>query len=169
MKVNLFQWYKELPDWAQGAVIVGGLALTWFGVANPVRKLIMKKLDETKAVKEGVAAGNELDKLRKKGIVPTINKAQAEGMSNSLQAAFAGCGTDASAVFRVFQQLKNDADVYYLINVYGVRIYDACNWEFDFGDKNLSLSGAISDELGFVQKDYINRVMKEKGITYQFS
>ena len=119
--------------------------------------------------KESKAADNQLGSLAEQGIRPTISKAQAEGFANSLQAAFDGCGTDTDAIGNVMIQMNNDADIYLLISTYGVRKYDACNWEMDFGDKELSLNAAISDELDGPEKSYINTILKNKGIKFQFT
>jgi hypothetical protein len=168
--MKIAQVYKDAPPIGKIAIIGAGIAaaaVAWFAVLNPVRKLIVSKLDQSKSSKEGKEAKQELDKLEDQGISPTINDAQAESFSNSLVSAFEGCGTDEDAVYNIMRQLKNDADVYKLLNKYGIRKYDACGpWT---GDTEKSLAGAISDELDAFEKATVNGILKSNGCTYQFS
>lgn len=172
MANKTFQYYKELPSWAKGAVIVGGGAILWFSIVRPIVNLVKKKLDEEKKSKETKESGKELSDLSRKGIKPTITAAQAEGMSNALRVAFSGCGTDEGAIYNVFRQLKNDADVLFLIKTYGIRSYVDCPWwsaGFGSGTTNQTLSAAISDELDSSEKAILNKILSSKGIKYQFS
>jgi hypothetical protein len=159
-------WF-DLPKPAKVFVVIGGGLVAWFGVLNPVRKVIVSKLNAAKMAREGKEAGDELDKLKKKGIRPTISPAQAEAMCNSMVSSFAGCGTDEGAVFRVMSQMKNNADVYLLISTWGIRKYDDCGpWT---GNVEFSLSAAISDELDDTEKFILNGLLKKNGVTFQFS
>ena len=172
MKAKAYDYYKGLPTWAKGVVVVGGLAVVWFSVGKPIVNLIKKKLDETKKVKEQQAASTTLADLARKGIKPTITAGQADSMSNALRIAFSGCGTDEQAVYNVAKQLKNDADVYLLIKTYGVREYVDCPWwsvGFGSGKTSQTLSAAISDELDSSEKSKLNKILTDKKITYQFS
>src|SRR4051812_15746299 len=91
---KVYDFYIGLPAWGKFVVVIGGASIAWFGIANPIRKVIIKKLDESKAIKEAKQAGQQLDTLRKQGIKPTITSAQAQSFANSLVQAFTGCGTD---------------------------------------------------------------------------
>lgn len=167
---RIFDYYKELPVWAKGVVVIGAGSIAWFGIINPLRKLIIKKLDQAKEAKESAAAGKELNNLKKQGIVPTINKAQAESMSNQLRIAFNDCGTDEGAVYSVMSQMNNDADVYLLIDTYGIREYSGCGpWNVFSGSRNVGLSAAISDELDDMEKGIVNNILAQKGISFRFS
>ena len=171
MKVfsNAYKYYKELPDWAQGVVIVGGGLIVWFGVANPIRKLIIKKLDQEKEQRETKAAGHELNKLKRQGVSPTITKAQAESFSNTLRIAFSDCGTNEQAVYNVMEQMNNEADIYLLIDTYGIREYSGCGpWNVFAATQNVGLSSAISDEMP-VEMPIINAILAKKGIKFRFT
>jgi hypothetical protein len=168
--MKLAQVYKDAPPIGKIAIIGAGIAtaaIAWFAILNPVRKLIVGKLDQAKANKEGGEAKDELKNLSNDGINPTINDAQVQSMCNALVSAFEGCGTDEDAVYNVMRQLKNDADVYKLINAYGTRKYDACG--FWGSDTEKTLSGAISDELDVFEKKTVNGILSSNGIKYQFS
>jgi hypothetical protein len=39
MKVQLFSWYKDLPLWARGAVVVGGLGVAVYTVYSVVKAI----------------------------------------------------------------------------------------------------------------------------------
>lgn len=168
--MSLGKIYNSAPPIGKIAIIGAGIAtgvIAWFAILNPVRKLIVNKLDQTKANKEGKEAKDELKNLANEGVNPTINDAQVQSMSNALVSAFEGCGTDEDAVYNVMDQLKNDADVYKLTQGYGTRKYDACGpWT---GDTEKTLGGAISDELDAFEKKRINMMFSSKGIKYQFS
>lgn len=166
--MSVYKYYKELPPWAKGAVIVGGITVTFLTGRATWRK-VKSMLEKGKLMKEGKEAGQELINLQKQGINPTISDAQVEGFANTLQTAFSGCGTDEAAVINVVRQLKNEADVMKLIAKYGLRKHDACNWEFDFSDKEMTLSAAISDELDVFEKAAVNVQLEKNGIKYRFS
>jgi len=167
MKVfdRAYQFYDGLPTWGKAVAVIGGAGIAWFGVLNPLRKLIISKLDQAKMAKEGQKAGDELSKLKKQGVNPTISPAQAESFSNSLVSAFAGCGTDEDAIYNIMKQLKNNADVYLLISTYGIRKYDGCMW----GTTEKSLSGAISDELDWLEKMAVNKILEGNKVSFQFT
>src|ERR1035437_9787810 len=62
-------------------------------------------------------------------VLPSMPLANYKGMANSLQTTFTGCGIDwEGIVVPIFQQMKNDADVYALISAYDVRTFDECAW-----------------------------------------
>jgi hypothetical protein len=160
--------YNNLPSWAKGVVVVGGIAIIYF-----TGKSLWKKLNEINKIKdaqkESGNAKSELYRLAEKGIRPTLNQTQLEGMCQELVSAFDGCGTDEQAVRRVFQRIRNDADVYALIGTFSARKYDDCNLTEGFGDTTASLSSALVKEMG--NKDittYVNNVLQSKGVTYRF-
>lgn len=162
-----YQFYNGLPPIAKAVVVIGGGAIAWFGVLNPIRKLIVSKLDMSKMAKEGTEARNTLQDLSKKGVKPTISDAQAQSFANSLVSAFGGCGTDEDAIYSIMKQMKNDADVYKLISTYGIRKYDDCG--LFGGEVESSLSAAISDELDSFEKQVVNGYLRQNGVTFQFT
>lgn len=167
-----YEYYKDLPTWAKGVIVVGGAAVTWFAIGAPLVKAIKKKLSVGNKVREGKEAQQELATLAKQGIKPTISDAQAESFANALRIAFSGCGTDEAAIYRVIASLNNDADVYKLISTYGVREYVDCPWwsvGFGSGKTQQTLSGAISDELNSMEKAMLNSILEKKKIKFRFA
>lgn len=96
---------------------------------------------------------------------PTLTDSQLETMAETLKNAFAGCTTDNDAVDNVFKKINSEADVNALIKKYGRRKYDACNWEFDFGDKEYPLGEALASE---GNTDRVNKILANNNIKYKF-
>lgn len=161
-----YQAFMSQPKLLRGAeiAIVGGVVV--FAIVLPIIKFVRGKLDQSKTQREVVQAGKEVQKLAKQGIHPTISKAQAESMSNTLKVSFSGLGTSTLAVYDVFKQLKNEADLFLLIDVYGIRTYQGAWWWNDA--KKFTLSEAINDEMGVDQRRHLNKILSDKGIKFQF-
>jgi intracellular sulfur oxidation DsrE/DsrF family protein len=160
--------YKDLPQWAKGVVVVGGMAIIYF-----TGRSLWKKLNETSRLKElqkeAEAAKNDLNVLAQQGIKPTLSQTELEGMSQELVSAFDGCGTDEKTIQQIFRKVKNEADVYALISTYGARSYDDCNLTEGFGNTTASLSKSITNELSASDiSTYINSTLEQRGIKYRF-
>ena len=114
--------YNNLPDWAKGAVAVGGVLIVGiFGYK--IYQDIKRKRELKDANQAADEADTELSKLSNQGVKPTISTSQATTLAQSLVQAMNGCGTDETKMYGVFEQLKNDADVYLLIKQFGVKYY----------------------------------------------
>jgi hypothetical protein len=106
---------------------IGAIGLIIVIVVIP--KLFKKKLTQpTKWSEEGkdqesstTAVDTDLQRLAKKGIVPSYTKTELASKAEVLHTAMDGCLTDYPAILRVFASLRNEADVYALIDVYGIR------------------------------------------------
>lgn len=158
--INVKRIYSGLPSWARGAVVVGG-AVVGYTVLN---RLLKKEPEK----QEPNAAGDKLAQLAQMGIYPNYSRAQLESFSNAIVQAIWDCGTDETAIYNVMRAMKNEADIYSLINVYGVREYKGCFENF-FGLVSRSLSGAISSELDAGEKRKVNEILRGNGITFQFA
>jgi hypothetical protein len=106
-----------------------------------------------------------LNKLGMKGVKPTLSDGQLASMSATLRSAFDQCGTGNTDVEGVFKQMKNEADVYALIEKYGTRKYDGCNWEMDFGDHENTLPDALSSE---GNSSAVNKILTTNKVNFQF-
>jgi hypothetical protein len=159
--------YQGLPNWAKTTIFIGGVVVVYLVYRRVSAKI---KADINAKYQKALvdASANEVKNLYNQGVVQTLTNSQLEGIASNLRQAFDGCGTDWSAITRSFEAMKNEADLQALIRVYGIRKYDACNWEFDFGDKELNLAGAISDECSGEEVDEINGILKRRGIKYRF-
>lgn len=168
--------YNNLPNWAKGAIAVGGVLIVGiFGYK--IYQDIKKKKDLKNANQAADQADSELRNLSNQGVKPTITASQATTFSTSLQQAMNGCGTDENKIYGVFDKLTNDADVYMLIKQFGVRFYTPCPAtnpvsyaKFLYDDK--SFGGDLGTWLGYdltngeVQK--INGILAKKSIKFRF-
>lgn len=159
-------FFSDIPGWAKGIVIIIIIAI----IAFITYKLFKKYFSETGASdREDVKdAQSDLNDLKKNGIIPSYNQSQYSNWANTLKTSFDGCGTQNDAWQRIFNQMKNDADVLALIATYGVRTYDGCNWEGDFNDKTGTLSAGLQDELSSGELGKLNKLLSDKNIKHQF-
>jgi hypothetical protein len=160
--------YSGLPTWAKGVVVVGGTAVSaiiLFTIYGNIKKTInRKKLNQL-----ATDAGKDLQKLSQQGIRPTITQTQAQAFAATLVSAFDDCGTDEDAVYRVMALLKNDADLLFLIKVYGLREFKGCfKGSNYFGSEELSLPGAITYEMSSSEVSKVNAILQKTGINYKF-
>lgn len=168
-KAEIYKYWKDLPGWAKGIIITAGI----FGTYRAVRWISVKlKKDEQKETIK--SASSEVKNLYKQGIRVSYPDAQFEVFAETLREAFDGWGTSEGAVYSVFAKMKNDADVYKLIEVYGTRGYYGTMENFFgglFGDANVhrTLPAAISSELGSSELAKLNRVLETNKIKFRFS
>lgn len=106
------------------------------------------------------AAGSMLSDVESStGEYPTLSSASYYAFSNQLYNAFRqhifGWGTDEDAVYNVFSQMNNTADVYKLIQVYGTK-------------DGKTLDVWIRSELSRPELRKLNTILSNKSISYQF-
>lgn len=106
------------------------------------------------------AAGSMLEDVESTtGEYPSMGAASYYAYSNQLYNAFRqhifGWGTDEDAIYNVFQQMKNTADVYRLIQVFGTK-------------DGKTLDVWIRSELSRPELRKLNSILSNKGIAYQF-
>jgi hypothetical protein len=159
--------YQGLPNWAKTTIFIGGVVVVYLVYRRVSAKI---KADINAKYQKALvdASANEVKNLYNQGIVQTLTNSQLEGIASNLRQAFDGCGTSWGVVQRSFEAMKNEADLQALIRVYGTRKYDGCNWELDFGDKELNLSSAIVDECSSGEVDIINNILAKRDIKYRF-
>lgn len=170
MATKVVTYYKGLPPWGRGVVVVGGAVVAVIVVAK-IYKGIKNKIAENNAMLEAQQSASDLKDLIGMGVNPTYPNSQYESWSNQLVQAFTGCGTDVDAVYSIFKNIQNEADILKLISTYGIRPYDKCmHWIYLFGGgvQNLSLPGAMTSELSSSDIDNINNLLASKGIKYRF-
>ena len=176
MKNKVFDYYKELPAWAKGVVIVGGIAIVYFTTKqflNRIKKQAQQKKNEE--VINTVKA--ETKKLEETGLRPSYNDSQYNSWADKLQSVFKGCDfsagssnigiyTDsANALYTILKQLKNDVDFLKLQTAWGSnRKYPDCAW----GSVEGNLNHAVADELADGEIKQANSILAKQGITYRF-
>jgi hypothetical protein len=112
------------------------------------------------------AVDSDLQRLAKKGIVPSYTKTELASKAEVLHTALDGCGTDYGAILRVFGSLRNEADVYALIDVYGIRkITCWARMGTSIGDGTLSQHLAV--EADEKTKKALNDAAKFKGWNFR--
>lgn len=166
MANKVYQYYTELPSWAKGIVVVGGIAIIYFATKQTIARL--RKQSESKDAQNSVnEAKNELEKLKNSGVNPTITKSQADAYAEKIVKQFKGADLllgSYDVVNQIFKDLKNDADYLLLKSSFGVRTYDDA---FLGQVKNVTLESAIQDELTQMRINDLNKTLSKQGITYK--
>lgn len=174
--MSVYKYFKDLPPWAKGVVIVGGGAALYFtGVT--IYHNYKRNQDNKDATKAADAAQKELVDLKAKGITPSLSGSQFQALSESLVQAMNGCGTDEQKVYNVFKQMKNDADIRQLIASFGLRYYEPCaasqpisylHWQINDKAYGGGLPTWLSYDLDASEIDAINAILKANRVNYSF-
>lgn len=174
MQNKVYKYYTELPSWAKGIVVVGGIAIIYFTSKN-ILDTIRSKKNQAAQLKEIDNANTELITLSRQRITPTLSQSNYEALSNNLIDAFSGCGTDFSKVKNVFEQLRNQADILQFIKIFGLRKKQRCLFSDDARESffsnytpPMSLSAHLASDLSSSNISTINKILKSNNITFQF-
>jgi hypothetical protein len=174
MANKVFDYYKELPSWAKGVVVVGGLAVTYIFASQIIKKL-KQDAEQKKRQGEVISAEEEYKNLIKSGVKPTINVTMAESISAAIVDASNSCGTDEKKIYSQFDKVNNDADIYLLIKTFGTRKKVRCLFSDDetagFWSQDtppMSLSAMLHSELSTNGIATLNKKLSAKKIKYQF-
>ena len=143
-----------------GVVVVAGVIITAKIFKKQLAAFIQKRKE-----------ANELNKeIKGKG---TLQPSQYRDLANGIQKAFMpyesfGLGTDKTAIYNIFRMLKNNDDFLLLKKEYGIREYVDYTYN-PFGTSyKFNMSQAINfEDEGSTMKNYINNILKVKGITYR--
>jgi hypothetical protein len=170
------KYYKDQPPVFKGiinVIVVGGLAYLGY----ELYKGYQNKQDIADANKAAADADQELLILAQRGVNPSYDSSQYEDFSQAIVEASNGCGTDETAIYNVFRNMHNDADIKKLISVFGVRYYQPCaasqpisylRWQLDDHAFGGSLPTFIAYELDSSEIATINSILTGNNITYQF-
>ena len=175
--------YEDLPGWARGVVVVGGLVVTYM-----IGNTIYKKINAAKA------AADQQNKLNqtKTDLNTKMQQGQQSGFSNTqyinwadeIATSFNGCHLDivplptqlgdtlawsnqGIAVREILKLLKNDVDYLQLQNAFGIRTLTK-SWICGGDVPSLSLPSAIKYQLNKYEIAALNDILSKKGITYKF-
>ena len=144
------------PEILQTGMILGGLFLVYRMLRPAGAK---EQQQTTTAIKTDIA------KEENKGIEPTYSESNYKTLADRLYSAMNTSGTDESAIYSVFQQMKTRIDVLKLIEAYGTR--QLYVFGVPVGGKQ-NLSQALSDELSSSEIAKVNQILFTKGINYKF-
>ena len=176
MANKVFDYYKELPSWAKGVVVVGGIAVSYIFISRTIAR-IRKAKDIKDVQKETDYANKDLIELARRGIHPTIDKTQMEIIIKSLEDAMNGCGANQSRIENAFKKLNNEADLKLLIRDFGVRFYTPCaisspiSYAIYLSD-NKHFGGTLATWLNYDLNtsdiNSINKILADKKINFKF-
>jgi hypothetical protein len=176
MANKVFDYYKDLPQWAKGIVVVGGIAIVYFTtkqIIKRVRGQAERKLD----TQESDDAKKDLKDLEDKGVRPTLSSTQLESIINNLVQSMNDCGTDEQLIYNQFKKINNEADVYALLNKWQIRYYRPCSvsspisyakWLANDKAFGGSLSTWLSYDLSSSEIGKINKILSDKNIKFKF-
>jgi hypothetical protein len=160
---KVYNYYKDLPPWAKGVVVVGGLGMVYI-IGSKIYAATKPKPQDI------VNVENDIDKLEIK-MQPSYGDASYDQYANTIyNAQRTSMGNDSGAILDVAKLMKNDLDVAKLVKAYGTRQ----DYAFGFPTEKYGLFGAMrkgiesdlygaySYRIGKVNADWAS-----KGITYQ--
>jgi hypothetical protein len=165
MSNKSFEVYKELPAWAKGVTIVGGLTVIYIFASQVIKKI--KEQAANKQNNQSVEeAKDEVKVLEQRGMKPTIAKSRASAMANQIVDTFKHADLllqSAALMRRIFGELNNDLDYLLLKTAFGIRTYPDAFWG---NVSNVTLEGAIQNELMPMTITELNNILLKKGIKY---
>jgi hypothetical protein len=170
MQNKLLDYYKELPAWAKGVVVIGGITIIYFTTKQFISR-IKKQGKLAKVNQEIIEQKNELKNLEQTGLRASFPDSQYKSWADAIENEFDGCdpfGTSPTYLNKILKQLKNDVDFLKLQTAWGNnRKYDKCGlWNGDI--ENKSLTYCVKDELDNGQIEDANKILASKGISYRF-
>ena len=183
MENKALQVYKDLPSWAKGVVVVGGLGAAYL-FANQIIKKIRLDAEKRKAEAELNNTREELENQIEQGVVPSYPKGTYDAWAQSIEDQFDGCdffisspfgiggdynelSASAKKIYDIVEEMNNDRDFLELVDSFGVRTYDQCGWGTG-NVENATLYKAVTDELNQDEINFINERLQNRGVTYKF-
>jgi len=164
--LKLKERYSKLSPTTKKVLLYGGGGLAAYFLLRYVfsYKPTQQQLDTLESAK------NQLAYLAARyGVVPSQPVAQFSAWSGVIVEAVNKCGTDEGAIYRVFEQLSNEADVYKLIAVFGIGKYIGCLDRGLFDPYvHKTLPEALTDDMSTSNVSYINEILSDKGIDFRF-
>lgn len=162
---KLYKIYDEQPKVVKTMIVLAGTLIVGYAIFT-----IFQKIKKSGGLDKGVKdATKELKDLEKANLRPSFSDSQFEAFCGSLHKAMKDDGTDEETVYRVFGAMKNKADVLKLIQVYGKRPETGGIFAGHFSDVDLTLAEQINSDFDSSDIAKINKILKNKGIDFQFA
>jgi hypothetical protein len=168
---KVYDYYKDLPAWAKGVVIVGGVAVVVF-VGMKIGKAVFpsEKKRKEKELEEDLK--DDIKEFEEKGQRQTYPDSSYLAFANTIYDSVRYCaGDDYGNVVDTCRKMMNDVDVAKLQKAYGTR--QRYCFGLPQGDK-LDLFSTIQAELGqewagltSYRVKQINEDWAKKGIKYR--
>lgn len=175
MQKGFYKYYKDLPPWAKGVVIVGA-GLVLYMVGNKIYKKINPPQSTKDAKNEQSVIDAEIKNNAKNGMKSSYPDSQYVAWVRNIVDTISGCDYSAiliwsvgfQKVYDIFDKLKNDSDYLMLQKTFGVRTISKgvlCGGDY----KNVSFSQAMSMQFNNVEIGMLNSRLKSKGISYRLN
>lgn len=161
---KVYKYYTELPPWAKGIVVVGGLGVAYLLGSNIYRKFFVKPSQDV------INAENDITKFEAT-MKPSYSDASYDGYANIIyEAQRTSMSNDSGEIMDIALLMKNNLDIAKLIKAYGTRQ----DYAFGVPTESYTLLGAMrkgitSDLFGAFafRIDKINEDWEAKGISYK--
>lgn len=171
MESRVYAYYKDLPQWAKGAVVVGSLAAVGF-VGYKLYRQLFPSQDERQSQQFVNAVSGDIEKYRFQGLRQSYPDAQYAAFANSIYESMKyAAGDNYGSVVDTCKKMQNNLDVALLVDAFGLR------QDYFFAiptGKPMDIFTFIKSELGNEWgglTDYrvkqINTNWESKGITYK--
>jgi hypothetical protein len=174
---KIMRVYTELPSWAKGVVVVGGLVVTYLA-ASTIITSVKSAINKKKSQQEIDTANSDLQAEINAGRKQTLSNSTLEAMASGIVVASNGCGTNEDIIVGNFDNLQNEADMLAFVKVFGLRQKQRCPFTTDDREnpwcawdcltKPMSLSTMIYSELSQGWVDTLNKKLASRGIKYRF-
>jgi hypothetical protein len=169
--MKVYQYYKDLPPWAKGVVVVGGAVVVYL-VGSRVYRAVFPTEAQRKNRELEKNIDSEISKLQGNGKKASFSDSNYNTFANTIYNSMRfAVGDDYSTVESTLKRMKNDLDVAKLVKAFGVK--QDYFFGLPTGDK-MDLFTYIQKELG---NEYggltnyrvkrINEDWSKKGISYQ--
>ncbi len=118
---KVYQYYKDLPSWAKGVVVVGG-AIGLFFVGRKVYQAIFPSDSQKRNRQLFQNVSNEISKYQSSGLKPSFPDSQYETWANTIYNSMRyAVGDDYATVELTMKKMMNNLDVAKLIKAFGKR------------------------------------------------
>ena len=150
-----------------GRTIVGVSAFAVaVGIGVAVYFSIKKRISLAGSFAEKRQIDNAIEDLAKKNIKPTWSKSTYLLAANQIFTALDGAATDENVIERIFERMKNDADILSLMEAYGIReVKSGLPLVNNFKG---TMAGAIADEFDEFEVKSLNKILTKNGVTILF-
>jgi hypothetical protein len=180
-----FEVYTELPSWAKGIVVVGGLAVTYI-VGSTIYKKITSAQQNILSQNQLNQVGVDLQNNLNNGVQATFNSTQYNNFADAIASAFSGCDysspiipldpnfpviggySDSGAtIYNILYQFNNDVDFLALQKAFGVRTITK-GWLCGGDYNNVSLVAAVQKQLNSKEISGLNNLLASRKISLRF-
>jgi hypothetical protein len=168
--MKAYQYYKDLPPWAKGVVVVGGAVVVYL-VGSRVYRAVFPTETQRKNRELEKNIDSEISKLQGNGKKASFSDSNYNTFANTIYNSMRfAVGDDYSTVEATLKRMKNDLDVAKLIKAFGLK------QDYFFGlptgdkmDLFTYLQKELGNEYGGLTNYRVKRINEDwskKGISY---